>query len=117
MLATSDTNRKLNKDRFDVSSIPNNVVKKGPSHGARHRNTERQRIYYAAHNAARKARKEEYKSILDRLLKSPRCRKSQSTIDGTKNVAPATTRLQPKITLLSRHRQSGAEMKILGSLY
>ena len=37
--------------------------------------------------------------------------------DGTKNYAPATTRLQPKITLISRQRQSGAEMKILGTLY
>ena len=37
--------------------------------------------------------------------------------DGTKNYAPATTRLQPKITLTSRQRQSGAEMKILGTLY
>ena len=36
---------------------------------------------------------------------------------GTKNFAPATTRLQPKITLRSQHRQSGAEMTILGSLY
>ena len=37
--------------------------------------------------------------------------------DGTKNYASATTRLQSKVTLVSRQRQSGAEMKILGSLY
>ena len=37
--------------------------------------------------------------------------------DGTKNTAHATMQLRPKITLTSRHRQSGAEMKILGSLY
>ena len=71
-LRPSDKHRKLNKDRFDVLSIPNYVIKKGPSHGARNGKTERQRIHYAAHIAARKARKKEYKSILDRFLNSPR---------------------------------------------
>ena len=52
------------------------MIKKGPSHGARHGNTERQIIYYAAHNAARK----EYKSMLDRFLNSPRYRTSQTAI-------------------------------------
>ena len=28
--------RKLNSDRYDVLSIPNYVIKKGPSHGRRH---------------------------------------------------------------------------------
>ena len=56
------------------------VIKKGPSHGTRHGNTERQIIHYAAHNAARKARKEEYTSTLDRFLNSPRYRKSQTAI-------------------------------------
>ena len=71
-LRPSDKHRKLNKDRFDVLSTPNYVIKKGPSHRARDGNTERQRIYFAAHNAARKARKKVYKSILDRFLSSPR---------------------------------------------
>ena len=35
--------RKLNKDSVDVLSIPNYVLKKGPSRGARHGPTERQR--------------------------------------------------------------------------
>ena len=48
--------RKLNKDRFDVLSIPNHVIKKGPSHGARHGNTERQSIYHAAHVSSKKAK-------------------------------------------------------------
>ena len=52
----SDNNRKLNKCRFDVLSIPHYVINKGPSHGARHGNIERQRIYYVTHNAARRAR-------------------------------------------------------------
>ena len=56
-LRLSDKTRKLNKDRFDVLSIPNHVIKKGPSHGARHGNTGRQRIYHAAHVSAKKAKK------------------------------------------------------------
>ena len=66
-LRPSDKVRKLNKDRFGVLSIPNYVIKKGPSHNARHRNTER-------------GREEGYKSILDRFLKSLRYRKSQLNI-------------------------------------
>ena len=50
-------NRKLNKDCFDVLSIPNYVIKKGPSHGARHGPTESQRIYFKAHNTLRKEQK------------------------------------------------------------
>ena len=46
-------------------------MKKGPSHGARHGNTKRQMIYYVAHNAARKARKNGHKTIMDRFLNSP----------------------------------------------
>ena len=53
----TDKTRKLNSDRFDALSIPNFVKKKGPSHGARHGNTERQRIYHAAHTTAEKAEK------------------------------------------------------------
>ena len=50
-------NAKKKQDRFDTLSIPNNVIKKGPFHRARHGNTERQQIYHVAHVAAKKARK------------------------------------------------------------
>ena len=40
-LRPSDKVRKLNSDRHDVLSIPNCVIKKGPSHGRRHGKTER----------------------------------------------------------------------------
>ena len=79
-LRPSDRIRKLNKDRFDVLSIPNYVIKKGPSHGARHGNTERQIIYHAAHVSAKKALKKGYKSILDRFLGCLRYRQSQINI-------------------------------------
>ena len=45
-----------NRDIFHVLSDPNCVIKKGPFHGARHGNTERQRNYYAAHNAAKESK-------------------------------------------------------------
>ena len=76
----TDKTLKLNKDRFDVLSIPHNVIKKGPSHGGRHGNTEKQIVYHAANVAAKKAVKKGYKSILDRFLNSPRYRESQINI-------------------------------------
>ena len=39
-LRPSDKVRKLNSDRYDVLSLPNNVIQKGPTHGRRHWNTE-----------------------------------------------------------------------------
>ena len=41
------------------------MKKKGPLHGARHGNTERQRIYHAVHIAAKRAKKKGYYSILE----------------------------------------------------
>ena len=74
MLVTFRQLSKLNQDCFDVLSIPNNVIMKGPSHGARRRNTEKQIIYHAAHVSAKKAVKKGYKSTLDRFLKCLRYR-------------------------------------------
>ena len=79
-LQPSQKNRKLNKDRFDVLSIPNYVMKKGPSHGARHGPTERQRIYFKAHNALRKEKKHGHKTILVRFLNSLLYRDSQANM-------------------------------------
>ena len=44
--------KKMNWDRFDALSTPLYVIEKGTFHGARHGNTERQRIFHAAHIAA-----------------------------------------------------------------
>ena len=68
---------KLNSDRYDVLSIPNHVIKKGPSHGRRHGNTERQRIFHQAHVSSRKATKKGYASIRDRFLRYTIYRQSQ----------------------------------------
>ena len=66
-----------NKDRFDTLSIPNCVIKKGPAHGARHGNTEEQRIHHMAYSAWKKSRKKKNDGVLDRFLNSPRYRASQ----------------------------------------
>ena len=88
-LRPSRKNRKLNKERFDVLSIPNYVIKKGPSHGARHGPTERQRIYYKTHGALRKAKKHGHKTISDRFLTSPRYRDSQTNTGCDENICDA----------------------------
>ena len=76
-LCITDKTRKLNKDRFDTLSIPNYVIKKGPTHGGRHGNTEEQRPLHMAYNAWKRCRKKKYDGILDRFLNSrPRFRAS-----------------------------------------
>ena len=50
MLPT-DRLRNVNQSRFDALSIPNYVIRKGPSRGARHGNTEVQQAYFQAHGA------------------------------------------------------------------
>ena len=56
-LQPSERNRQLNKERYDVLSIPNCVIKKNPSHGGLHGPTERQRIFYKVDNMLRKVLK------------------------------------------------------------
>ena len=77
-MCLTDKTRKLNKDRFDTLSIPNCVIEKGPAHGARHGNTEEQRIYHVAHNAYKRCLKKKYDGIFDRFLNNPRYRASQT---------------------------------------
>ena len=42
-LVDSESRRKFNKLRLDAIFIPNYVIKKGPTHGARHGKTDVQR--------------------------------------------------------------------------
>ena len=77
-LCPTDKTRKLDKDRFDTSSIPNCVIKNCPTHGARHGNTGKQIIYHVAHNAYKRCLKKKYDGMLDRFLNSPRYRASQT---------------------------------------
>ena len=50
-LIDSESRRKFNKLRSDALSVPNYVIKKGRSHGARHGKTEEQKKYHVAWNA------------------------------------------------------------------
>ena len=50
-LIDSDSRRKFNKLRLDALSIPNYVIKKGPTHGARHGKPEVQKEHHQAWNA------------------------------------------------------------------
>ena len=73
----TEKTRKLYKDRFDTLSIPNCVIKKGLTHGARHGNTEEHRIHHMAYKTYKRCRKKKNDGFLDRFLNSPRYRASQ----------------------------------------
>ena len=70
----SESRRKFSKLRVDALSIPNCVIKKGPTHGARHGKTEVQREYHLAWNAWKRCCKkvdsqgEKFTGIHDRFL-------------------------------------------------
>ena len=68
-LQPTERNRQLNKERYDVLSIPNYVIKKNPSHGVRHGPTERQKIYYKAHNMLKKGPEKAVQHHLGKISK------------------------------------------------
>ena len=70
---------------IEVKSIPNYVIKKNPSHGARQGPTEKQRTCHKAHNTLRKAQKKGHNTRLERFLNDPVCRESQSNIGWDEN--------------------------------
>ena len=116
-LRPPDETRKWNKDRFDVLSIPNYVSKKGPSHGARHGNTERQRIHHAAHVSAKKAKKNGYTSILDRFLSSLRYRESQINIGWDEEFCARYDAIAAEDHSFSLQWHSATDVKMLGCLW
>ena len=87
-LRPSDKNRTLKKDRFDVLPIPNYVIKKGPSHGARRGNTERQRIYHAVSHLKRQRKRIRNPYWTDSRV-APVIENHRSTSYGPKNTAHA----------------------------
>ena len=92
----SDKVRKLNSDRYDVLSIPNYVIQKGPSHRRRHENTERQRIYHAAHVSSRKATKKGFKSMRDGFLRCPIHRQTQLDVGWTEDHCARLDEIAPE---------------------
>ena len=85
-LIYSESRRKFNKLRLDAISIPNYVIKKGATHGARHGKTEVQREYYLVWNAWKRCCKKvdsqggHFTCIHDRFLSDPVYRESQFAI-------------------------------------
>ena len=83
-LIYSESRRKFNKIRLDA--IPEYVIKKGATHGARHGKTEVQREYILAWNAWKRCCKkvdsqgEHFTGIRDRFLRDPAYRESQLAI-------------------------------------
>ena len=65
------------------------MIKKGPTHGARHGKTEVQREYHMAWNAWKRCCKKvdsqggHFAGIHDRFLRDPTCRGSQLAIEWT----------------------------------
>ena len=115
-LRPSDKIRKLNRDRYDVLSIPNNATKKGPSHGARHRNTERQRsTMQPISDQQNKRKRNTHPYWIDSWIALV-IDNHQSTSDGPKNTAHAWMRLRPKITAISLQGQSAPGVRTLGYL-
>ena len=88
-LIDTESRRKFNKLRLDALPIPNYVIKKGPTHGARHGKTEEQREYHLAWNAWKRCCKkvdsqsEHYKGIHDRFLRNQVYCASQLAIGWT----------------------------------
>ena len=85
-LIDSESRRKFNKLRLDALSIPNNVIKKSATHGARHGKTVAQRECHMAWNALKRCCKkvdsqgEHFTGIHNRFLRDPVYRESQLAI-------------------------------------
>ena len=85
-LIDSESRRMFNKLRLDALSIPNNVIKKGRSHGARHGKTKEQKEYHVVWNAWKRCCKKvdsqgvHFTGIHDRFLRDPVYRESQLAI-------------------------------------
>ena len=90
-LQPSERNRQLNKERYNVLSIPNCVIKKNPSHGARHGPTERQWIHSKDHNTLRKSTlrkgpKKKCHTILERFWSDSLYRDSLTELGWDENI-------------------------------
>ena len=86
LIYSESTRLFFNGQRLDALAIPNYVIKKGATHGARHGKTEVQREYHLAWNAWKRCCKnvdsqgEHVTGIHDRILRDPVYRESQLAI-------------------------------------
>ena len=114
-LRSTDKTRKLKRNRFDVLSIPNYVIKKGPSHDARHQNTERNKlITQFTSRSKRQIKRDTTKNWNDfRIVHFTEHHRPR--LDGTENAAHATTHLQKKIIHTCLRHRSVKDVKIVGN--
>ena len=72
-LRLSDKIRKSNEDCYDVLSIPNYVIKKGPSHGALHGNTKANNSSHSSHLIEKGRENTNQHRMERRTLRTLRC--------------------------------------------
>ena len=63
-LVPVELTRQLSRERFDALTIPNFVINKGGSRGARHGKSEAQREYHGAKACLRKSAQEQVQNSL-----------------------------------------------------
>ena len=103
-LIDGESRRKFQKLRLDALSFPHYVIKKGPTHGARHGKNEVQREHHLAWNAWKRCCKkvdsqgEHVTGIHDRFLRDPVCRASQLAIGWTEQKCKEWDELAKKNT-------------------
>ena len=103
-LTDSESRRKFNKLRLDELSIPNYVINRWLTHGARHGKTEAQREYHLAWNAWKRCcKKDDFQgdcfttSIHDGLLRDSVFRESQLAIGWSEQKCKEWDQLAKKI--------------------
>ena len=82
----TEKSRQLNKDRFDILSIPGYVIKKNPSRGPWHGPSLRQTMYHKARDMLRKAKlpkNGQCQTILERWSRDADYQKSLSDEEWT----------------------------------
>ena len=114
----SESRRKFNKLRLDALCVPNYVIKKGRSHGARRGKTEEQKEYHVAWNAWKRCYKKvvsqggHFTVIHERFLRDPVYRESQLAIGWTEQKCKELDELAKedhtyRLTLEEKRRYQG----------
>ena len=77
LLIPSEQIRKLNRENFDTLSMSNYVIVKGPDHGARCGQSEKEQEYHKAHDALKKAKNKGLNTIRQGFQEYDKYRDSQ----------------------------------------
>ena len=102
-LCMTEKTRKLLKDRFDTLSIPNCVIKKGPTHGARHGNTEEQRTHHVVYNTYKRCRKKKKRWCIRSLSEQSKVQSSTSGTWVDRRVVCKTRRICAGLPFIHAH--------------